>query len=139
MLAAWDARDAAHKFQLVCMVHNVADTYWQIPIPEWSSRNAIRLLPISEQYIRSLFSLPLLTSEFAVSRKPFVNRTKNSLVILTPIYLLLATSTFPLTSTHTSWTFKIYQTCPRPACYPMLSFKAFSTRHAVITRGYSRS
>ena len=51
LLKAWDARDEAHKFELVCIVHNVVDTYWQTAIPEWSRRNAIRFLPISEKYI----------------------------------------------------------------------------------------
>ncbi|KAJ7364246.1 hypothetical protein DFH08DRAFT_949854 [Mycena albidolilacea] len=37
LLAAWDAGDAAHKFQLVCIVHHVQ-----------SRRNAIRILSISE-------------------------------------------------------------------------------------------
>ncbi|KAJ6513047.1 hypothetical protein C8R45DRAFT_812313 [Mycena sanguinolenta] len=48
LLAAWDARDAAHKFQLVCIVHNVRDDGWQHWITQWSQRNAIRILPISE-------------------------------------------------------------------------------------------
>ncbi|KAF7336776.1 putative eukaryotic translation initiation factor 5 [Mycena venus] len=48
LLAAWDARDAAHKFQLVCLVHNVRDQGWQHWITQWSQRNAIRILPISE-------------------------------------------------------------------------------------------
>ncbi|KAJ7261789.1 hypothetical protein B0H12DRAFT_1013278 [Mycena haematopus] len=48
LLAAWDARDAAHKFQLVCIVHNVRDDSWQRWITQWSQRNAIRILPISE-------------------------------------------------------------------------------------------
>ena len=50
LLAAWEARDADHKFQLVCMVHNVVDYNWQAAIPEWSRRNAFRVLTISEQY-----------------------------------------------------------------------------------------
>ena len=49
LLVAWDARDAAHKFEIVCIVHNAGDVRWQSAIPEWSRRNAIRLLPISEQ------------------------------------------------------------------------------------------
>jgi len=48
LLAAWDARDAAHKFQLVCMVHHALDNGWQPLITEWSRRNAIRFLTISE-------------------------------------------------------------------------------------------
>ena len=51
LLVAWDARDAAHKFEIVCIVHNADDRSWQSAIPEWSRRNAIRLLPISEQYV----------------------------------------------------------------------------------------
>lgn len=49
LLAAWDARDAAHKFQVVCIVHNTADGRWQSTIAEWSRRNAIRLLPVADQ------------------------------------------------------------------------------------------
>ncbi|KAH9479942.1 hypothetical protein JR316_0008539 [Psilocybe cubensis] len=48
LLAAWDARDTAHKFQIVCIVHNVQDEAWQPTIQEWSRRNAIRLIPISQ-------------------------------------------------------------------------------------------
>ncbi|KAG9224550.1 hypothetical protein CCMSSC00406_0002299 [Pleurotus cornucopiae] len=47
LLAAWDARDGDHKFQLICIVHHVLDTAWQPRIAEWSRRDAIRLLPIS--------------------------------------------------------------------------------------------
>jgi len=50
LLSAWDARDSARKFQLVCIVHDADDTSWQKKIPEWSRRDAIRLLPISSQY-----------------------------------------------------------------------------------------
>ncbi|KAJ6623988.1 hypothetical protein B0H10DRAFT_1785286 [Mycena sp. CBHHK59/15] len=46
LLAAWDARDSAHKFKLACIVHN--DVAWQHSIIEWSRRSAIRILPISE-------------------------------------------------------------------------------------------
>ncbi|KAJ7761986.1 hypothetical protein DFH07DRAFT_739565 [Mycena maculata] len=48
LLEAWDARDADHKFNLACMVHNIHDTAWQQWITPWSRRNAIRILPISE-------------------------------------------------------------------------------------------
>ncbi|KAL0955048.1 hypothetical protein HGRIS_003966 [Hohenbuehelia grisea] len=47
LLAAWDARDSAHKFQIVCIVHHVLDKGWQGHITEWARRDAIRLLPIS--------------------------------------------------------------------------------------------
>ncbi|KAF9493156.1 hypothetical protein BDN71DRAFT_1419911 [Pleurotus eryngii] len=47
LLAAWDARGGDHKFQLICIVHHVLDTAWQPRIAEWSYRDAIRLLPIS--------------------------------------------------------------------------------------------
>lgn len=66
LISIWDERDDAHKFQLICIVHNVAvatlrlnwqlllivlsqDTAWQPAIQEWSRRNAIRLVTISEQ------------------------------------------------------------------------------------------
>lgn len=48
LISIWDERDDAHKFQLICIVHNVADTAWQPAIQEWSRRNAIRLVTISE-------------------------------------------------------------------------------------------
>ncbi|KAJ7650072.1 hypothetical protein FB45DRAFT_731699 [Roridomyces roridus] len=48
LLSAWDTRDEAHKFTLVCIVHNVNDDSWQRQIPEWSRRNAIRILSISD-------------------------------------------------------------------------------------------
>lgn len=51
LLKAWDARDAHHKFQLVCIVHNALDDIWHSYIPEWSRRNAIRVLTISEQWV----------------------------------------------------------------------------------------
>jgi hypothetical protein len=53
LLKAWDARDAAHKFQLVCMVHNVNDVGWQEAVPDWSRRNSIRLLAISEHVVKA--------------------------------------------------------------------------------------
>ncbi|KAJ7261791.1 hypothetical protein B0H12DRAFT_1013318 [Mycena haematopus] len=61
LLAAWDARDAAHKFQLVCIVHNVRDYPWQRSITPWSQRNAIRILPISE-HVAAAFRRSFLIS-----------------------------------------------------------------------------
>lgn len=51
LLAAWDARDEDHKFKVVCIVHNAGDTGWQRHIGPWARRNAMRLLPISEQCV----------------------------------------------------------------------------------------
>jgi len=48
LISIWDERDDAHKFQLICVVHNAADTAWQPAIQEWSRRSAIRLITISE-------------------------------------------------------------------------------------------
>ncbi|KIM83634.1 hypothetical protein PILCRDRAFT_431704 [Piloderma croceum F 1598] len=48
LLAAWDARDDDHKFQLVCMAHNQGDQNWHRYITPWARRNAIRILAISE-------------------------------------------------------------------------------------------
>ncbi|KAJ7485665.1 hypothetical protein FB451DRAFT_1127892 [Mycena latifolia] len=48
LLAAWDARDAAHKFMLVCIVHIVTSYKWQDTVRDWTQRGAIRLLAISE-------------------------------------------------------------------------------------------
>lgn len=49
LLAEWDSRSTAEKFQLVCIVHNVIDLRWQDRIQEWSRRGALRLLPLGEQ------------------------------------------------------------------------------------------
>ncbi|KAK0204984.1 hypothetical protein DFS33DRAFT_1259694 [Desarmillaria ectypa] len=60
LLAAWDERDEHHKFKLVCIVHDVTDTTWQPAITEWTRRNAIRFLPISEHVanrFRQLFEI----------------------------------------------------------------------------------
>jgi len=70
LLAAWDARDAAHKFQVVCVVHNAPDVRWQSTIPEWSRRNAIRLLPISEHVarrFRKIFQTTARSSDIRLS------------------------------------------------------------------------
>ncbi|KAJ7236810.1 hypothetical protein C8J57DRAFT_1087981 [Mycena rebaudengoi] len=64
LLSAWDTRASEHKFMLVCIAHDVGDpktapqrltdnnylgaTAWPDMIVEWSRRNAIRILPISE-------------------------------------------------------------------------------------------
>ncbi|KAJ7077126.1 hypothetical protein B0H15DRAFT_862438 [Mycena belliarum] len=48
LLLAWDARDEAHKFKLVCIVHNIKDDGWQSAITEWARRGAIRTSAISE-------------------------------------------------------------------------------------------
>jgi len=65
LLVAWDARDAAHKFQIVCIVHDALDAKWQSTIPEWSRRNSIRLLSISEHVARTF-------------RKKFQSAARNS-------------------------------------------------------------
>ncbi|KAJ7707475.1 hypothetical protein B0H17DRAFT_918123 [Mycena rosella] len=61
LLAAWDARDAAHKFKLACIVHNVKDEGWQSNIAEWARRGAIRILPISE-HVGAAFKRSFLVS-----------------------------------------------------------------------------
>ncbi|KAJ6458883.1 hypothetical protein DFH09DRAFT_1231861 [Mycena vulgaris] len=62
LLSAWDARDAAHKFKLVCIVHNVKDNSWQLKsIAEWARRGAIRMLPISE-HVAAAFRRSFLIS-----------------------------------------------------------------------------
>ncbi|KAJ7678981.1 hypothetical protein DFH06DRAFT_975171 [Mycena polygramma] len=61
LLAAWDARDAAHKFQVVCIVHHAQDYPWQNQITEWARRGAIRLLPISE-HVADAFKQSFLVS-----------------------------------------------------------------------------
>ncbi|SJL09859.1 uncharacterized protein ARMOST_13240 [Armillaria ostoyae] len=60
LLAAWDERDEHHKFKLICIVHDVTDTTWQPVITEWTRRNTIRFLPISEHVangFRQLFDI----------------------------------------------------------------------------------
>jgi hypothetical protein len=54
LLDSWNARDDMHKFELVCMVHNVIDTRWQNIIPDWSRRNSFRIVAISQQWVPSL-------------------------------------------------------------------------------------
>ncbi|KAJ7691577.1 hypothetical protein B0H17DRAFT_934873 [Mycena rosella] len=61
LLAAWDARDAAHKFMLVCMVHNIQSASWQDSITDWAQRGAIRILPISE-HVATAFRRSFLAS-----------------------------------------------------------------------------
>ncbi|KAF7316684.1 hypothetical protein HMN09_00401300 [Mycena chlorophos] len=61
LLAAWDARPNSNKFKLVCIVHNIEDTDWQLSIPEWSRRNAIRILPIAE-HVGAAFRRSFLVS-----------------------------------------------------------------------------
>ncbi|KAF8071768.1 hypothetical protein FPV67DRAFT_1560545 [Lyophyllum atratum] len=53
LLSIWDDRPEGHKFQLVCIVHNVKDVAWQPAITEWSRRGAIRLITISEHVATS--------------------------------------------------------------------------------------
>ena len=50
--AAWELRDENHKFKVVCIVHNTLDVNWQEHIEYWSRRDAIRILPIGDQYVR---------------------------------------------------------------------------------------
>ncbi|KAJ7126792.1 hypothetical protein C8R44DRAFT_617561 [Mycena epipterygia] len=61
LLSVWDARDAEHKFILVCIVHNVNDISWQSSISEWARRGAIRILPISE-HVKAAFRRSFLIS-----------------------------------------------------------------------------
>ena len=49
LVMAWDRRDEKDKFKIVCIVHNVEDTRWQVHITHWARRDAIRLLPIADQ------------------------------------------------------------------------------------------
>ncbi|KAL6297970.1 hypothetical protein BKA93DRAFT_745058 [Sparassis latifolia] len=53
LIAAWDARDDEHKFQLVCVVHNVLDTRWQDFIPGWSRRGVFRVVGIADHVANS--------------------------------------------------------------------------------------
>ncbi|KAJ7678990.1 hypothetical protein DFH06DRAFT_975066 [Mycena polygramma] len=63
LLAAWDARDSVHKFQLVCIVHNVQDNSWQRQITQWAQRDAIRILPISEHVAAAFKRLFLINAD----------------------------------------------------------------------------
>ncbi|KAM5540566.1 hypothetical protein V8D89_005597 [Ganoderma adspersum] len=54
LVMAWDQRDAEHKFKIVCIVHNVEDTRWQVHITHWARRDAIRLLPIAD-HVKNTF------------------------------------------------------------------------------------
>lgn len=51
LLNLWELRDNEHKFELVCIVHHVDNRPWQSNIHEWSRRNALRVLTISEQFV----------------------------------------------------------------------------------------
>ena len=51
LLNLWELRDDEHKFELVCIVHHVDNRPWHSIIPEWSRRNALRVLTISEQFV----------------------------------------------------------------------------------------
>ncbi|KAI1788969.1 hypothetical protein LXA43DRAFT_974565 [Ganoderma leucocontextum] len=54
LVAAWDRREADHKFKIVCIVHNIEDTRWQVHITHWARRDAIRLLPIAD-HVKNAF------------------------------------------------------------------------------------
>ena len=67
ILEAWDARDTAHKFQVVCMIHNAADTYWEKGVlPELARRGTIRMLSISHQCVIPLHLLVNLSDVFNI-------------------------------------------------------------------------
>jgi hypothetical protein len=48
LLAAWEARDDDHKFQLACIPHHQEEFGWHDLITPWARRNSFRLLPISD-------------------------------------------------------------------------------------------
>ncbi|KAF7966600.1 hypothetical protein HWV62_37785 [Athelia sp. TMB] len=67
MVAAWDARDDAHKFTVVAIVHHAQNEGWEEAFAPFARRGALRLLPISDQ---SLFAINPLSFEFAASPDP---------------------------------------------------------------------
>ncbi|KZP29682.1 hypothetical protein FIBSPDRAFT_815775 [Athelia psychrophila] len=54
LVEAWDARDDAHKFAVVGIVHDAADTAWLELFAPLARRGALRLLPISDHVTRAL-------------------------------------------------------------------------------------
>ena len=69
LLAVWDARDQDNKFCIVCIVHNQMDADWQQHITPWAMRNAIRILPISEQCVSILaFYIIYLIVSYSVAK-----------------------------------------------------------------------
>jgi len=112
ILEAWDARDTAHKFQVVCMIHNAADTYWEKGVlPELARRSAIRMLSISHQCVIPLHPLVNLSDIFIheVSHTPSGQCTNDSPAIPIPISIPWAMNTYPSTSMSTSWIYQTYQ------------------------------
>ncbi|KAL0955052.1 hypothetical protein HGRIS_003970 [Hohenbuehelia grisea] len=69
LLAAWDKRDDAHKFKIVCIIHDVKESEWLPHLPEWTRRNAIRFLPISEHVGKAY---KLMMEEMADSADPVI-------------------------------------------------------------------
>ncbi|KAK7055565.1 putative eukaryotic translation initiation factor 5 [Favolaschia claudopus] len=53
LLSAWDARDAAHKFTLVCIVHNGPEAAPKKTIEAFAQRRAIRIMAISDHVAAS--------------------------------------------------------------------------------------
>jgi len=111
ILEAWDARDTTHKFQVVCMIHNAADTYWMEGVlPELARRGTIRMLSISHQCVIPLHLLVNLSDVFIVSPAPSGQCTDDSPAIPIPIFIPWATNIYPSTSMSTSWIYQTYHT-----------------------------
>ncbi|PIL36619.1 hypothetical protein GSI_00308 [Ganoderma sinense ZZ0214-1] len=64
---AWERRDAAHKFKIVCYVHNAKDMDWRRWVPYWSRRHAIRLVAIGDHVAKAFLHM---FAEAADSHEP---------------------------------------------------------------------
>lgn len=51
LVEAWDARGKDYKFTVVCIVHHAAKQDWEELFAPLARRGALRLLPISDQYV----------------------------------------------------------------------------------------
>ena len=49
LVAAWDARDDAHKFMVIGIVHHAQNPGYEEAFAPLARRGALRLLPISDQ------------------------------------------------------------------------------------------
>ncbi|KAG8929799.1 hypothetical protein FRC01_003755 [Tulasnella sp. 417] len=59
LLKAWDERPNDKKFTLACGVHNQHNTGWYKYISEWSRRDSLRVIPMSNRivdYVHSTFN-----------------------------------------------------------------------------------
>ena len=129
LLAAWDARDDNHKFELVCIPHHQGGTElggWHDDITPWARRNAIRIIPIAEQCV-STFNYTHFTSHYItpeVWQTPF---GKSSRIAPEALILKCTRQAMDLSQSmfmYQFWIFLDYPINLGDAYYLMLSSKA---------------